>query len=226
MQKGFRKSGNMAKDIYDTYVKQNYDKKTKKENIQGEDMIDVQLNENVDANQNLKNNENQAETLDILKEEFEKLNQKVEELTKERDELKDQLIRKVAEFENYRKRTQKEKENLIEFGNIAILFKFLNLFDNIEKAIESSQKTLDFDSLLKGIELIYKQAQKLLEEEEVKPIEDKVGDDFNVDLHEAIMSLDSDLPPGKIVQVFQKGYWYKDKVLRHSKVATSKEKND
>lgn len=223
MQKGIRKSGNVAKDIYNTYVKQNKDSKIKKENTQGEDMIDVQLNENNEANEKVTKEETQQYSVEDLVDEVVKLNAKIEELTKEKDELKDQLIRKAAEFENYKKRTQKEKELLIFFGNAELLTKFLTLFDNIEKAVESSQKTQDFEALLKGLELIYKQSQKLLEEEGVKPIEDKVGDDFNLDLHEAIMSLDSDLPPGKIVQVFQKGYMYKDKVLRHSKVATSKE---
>ncbi|MGB9702896.1 MAG: nucleotide exchange factor GrpE [Candidatus Kapaibacteriota bacterium] len=223
MQKGIRKSGNVAKDIYNTYVKQNKDSKIKKENTQGEDMIDVQLNDNNEANEKVTNEETQQYSVEDLVDEVVKLNAKIEELTKEKDELKDQLIRKAAEFENYKKRTQKEKELLIFFGNAELLTKFLTLFDNIEKAVESSQKTQDFEALLKGLELIYKQSQKLLEEEGVKPIEDKVGDDFNLDLHEAIMSLDSDLPPGKIVQVFQKGYMYKDKVLRHSKVATSKE---
>lgn len=223
MQKGIRKSGNVAKDIYNTYVKQNKDSKIKKENTQGEDMIDVQLNENNEANEKVTKEETQQYSVEDLVDEVVKLNAKIEELTKEKDELKDQLIRKAAEFENYKKRTQKEKELLIFFGNAELLTKFLTLFDNIEKAVESSQKTQDFEALLKGLELIYKQSQKLLEEEGVKPIEDKVGDDFNLDLHEAIMSLDSDLPPGKIAQVFQKGYMYKDKVLRHSKVATSKE---
>ncbi len=223
MQKGIRKSGNVAKDIYNTYVKQNKDSKIKKENTQGEDMIDVQLNENNEANEKVTKEETQQYSVEDLVDEVVKLNAKIEELTKEKDELKDQLIRKAAEFENYKKRTQKEKELLIFFGNAELLTKFLTLFDNIEKAVESSQKTQDFEALLKGLELIYKQSQKLLEEEGVKPIEDKAGDDFNLDLHEAIMSLDSDLPPGKIVQVFQKGYMYKDKVLRHSKVATSKE---
>ncbi len=217
MQKGLKKSGNIAKDIYNTYVKQNKEKKEQTINKDGDNMIDVQINqENTEDTK-------QESKLNLNEEDWNELVKRIEELVKERDDLKDQLLRKVAEFENYKRRTQKEKEDLIEFANADLLYKLLNLYDNIEKATESAKKSKDLESLLTGLDLIQQQAKRLLEDEGVKEIGDEIGNDFDVNLHDALMVLDSELPAGKIVQVFQKGYRHKDKILRHSKVATSKE---
>jgi len=143
---------------------------------------------------------------------------------KERDEFKDQLLRKAAEFENFKNRTQKEKEELIYFANVPLIKNILDIVDNLEKANESVKKSNDYEALVKGLEMIEQQIKSVLKEEGLSEIETNVGDNFDVNIHDALMAVDSDLEPGKIAQIFQKGYKIKDKVIRHAKVATSKEK--
>lgn len=221
-----RKSGNIARDIKDTYIKQsNMDNKNEK---QGEIMIDLHA-------ENEEHNSSAGEAVDIhqvneLNLELESLRKENEELimqlnstTNERDEFKDQLLRKVAEFENFRNRTIKEKEDLIFYANASLIRNFLDILDNLEKANESVKKSKDYDAFVKGLEMIEQQFKNILKEEGLAEIETKIGDDFDVEFHDALMAMDSDLEPGKIAQVFQKGYQIKDKIIRHAKVATSKE---
>ncbi len=222
-----RKTGNIAKNIQDTYVKQsNIDNKNEK---QGELMIDlhpdneINKNEGENINNNLKEISIQQE-LEALKKENEELITELNKVQKERDEFKDQLLRKAAEFENFKNRTQKEKEELIYFANVPLIKNILDIVDNLEKANESVKKSNDYEALVKGLEMIEQQIKSVLKEEGLSEIETNVGDNFDVNIHDALMAVDSDLEPGKIAQIFQKGYKIKDKVIRHAKVATSKEK--
>jgi len=214
-----RKTGNIAKNIQDTYVKQsNIDNKNEK---QGELMIDLHpenelnKNEGENINNNLKEISIQQE-LEALKKENEELIAELNKVQKERDEFKDQLLRKAAEFENFKNRTQKEKEELIYFANVPLIKNILDIVDNLEKANESVKKSNDYEALVKGLEMIEQQIKSVLKEEGLSEIE--------TNIHDALMAVDSDLEPGKIAQIFKKGYKIKDKVIRHAKVATSKEK--
>lgn len=222
-----RKSGNIAKDLKDTYIKQS-NVEAKKEK-QGELMIDLHpdsenlANQEQQTEQGSQNNDLLAE-IEQLKKENQDLQAQISSLTKERDEYKDQLLRKVAEFENFRNRTNKEKEELIFYANASLIKNLLDIVDNLEKANESVKKSKDYESFIKGLEMIEQQLKNVLKEEGLTEIEAKIGDDFDVNLHDALMSVDSELEAGKIAQIFQKGYKIKDKILRHTKVATSKEK--
>jgi len=167
---------------------------------------------------------NILETDETSAESYNDVQKQIIALTKERDDLKDQLLRKVAEFENFRTRTMKEKAALLEYGNAKILEKFISLLDTFEKAIEDGKKSENYEALLKGIELLQQQAIKIFEEEGVKEMTNQVGEDFNVDYHDALMIMPSDLEPGKVAMVMKKGYMYKENVLRHAAVATSAEK--
>ena len=221
-----RKSGNIAKDIKNTYMKQsNMDNKNEKT---GELMIDLhpenEQNEIIEQNENNIQQTNDLHLeLESLRKENEELIKQLEATTKERDEFKDQLLRKVAEFENFRNRTMKEKEDLIFYANASLIRNILDIVDNLEKANESVKKSKDYDAFVKGLEMIELQLKNVLKDEGLTEIETKIGDDFNVELHDALMAMDSDLAPGKIAQIFQKGYMIKDKIIRHTKVATSKE---
>ncbi len=137
-------------------------------------------------------------------------------------QLKDQLIRKAAELENYRRRTQREKQDLIEYGNKNLLFRLLDITDSFDKAFEAGEKSGADEKMLEGFRMIYTNLLKIFEENNVKEIEIPKGTKFDVQYHEAIMAMDSDLPEGTIVHVAQKGYTYGEKVLRHTKVVTSK----
>lgn len=231
--KGIRQSNNPPKDLSNAYLKnsseQNSDNNLKSDNSENipnnkteDEMIDFQA----EKQNNSKNDgliESQVSIDDVIQEN-EKLIEEYNKLEKERDDLKDQLIRKVAEFENFRKRTLKEKQDLIDFANAQLLFKLLDLVDNIEKAYNTTKSLQDYNALLRGLELIYQQANKIIQDENVSPIPIEVGDDFDVETQDALMTLDSDLPEGKVAQVLQKGYKIKDKVLRHAKVSVSNPK--
>lgn len=132
--------------------------------------------------------------------------------------LKDSLLRKAAEFENYRKRTLKEKTELLLNGSEKTISTILPILDDFERAL--ADKTDDLQALRKGMELIYSKFVKTLEGLGVKKIEAE-GEDFNVDFHEAIAMVPGmgDDKKGKVIDCVQAGYKLNDKVIRHAKVA-------
>ncbi len=144
----------------------------------------------------------------------------LEEAQAKIDELNDTLLRKMAEFENYRKRTLKEKAELILNGGEKTIKKILPVIDDMERAIENGKKTDDVATLREGMDLIYKKFIKILEGEGVKRIETD-GEDFNTDYHEAIAMVPGmgDDKKGKVIDCVQTGYTLNDKVIRFAKVA-------
>lgn len=134
------------------------------------------------------------------------------------EELNDRLVRSMAEFDNYRKRTEKEKTMMFEIGAKSIVEKILPVIDNLERgflAISEEERQTPF---AQGIDKIYKQLLSSLEEAGVKPIE-AVGQEFNTDYHNAVMHVEDDsLGENVVAEEFQKGYMYKDSVVRHSMV--------
>ncbi len=132
--------------------------------------------------------------------------------------LKDSLLRKAAEFENYRKRTLKEKTELLLNGGEKTISTILPVLDDFERAL--ADKTDDIQALRKGMELIYSKFVKTLEGLGVKKIETE-GADFNVDFHEAVAMVPGmgDDKKGKVIDCVQTGYKLNDKVIRHAKVA-------
>ena len=136
------------------------------------------------------------------------------------DELKDKYLRSVAEFDNYRKRTLKEKAELILNGSEKAVGAVLPILDDMERAIANSEKTDDPQVLREGISLIYAKFQKVLESLGVKEIE-TADADFDTDVHEAIAMVPGmgDDKKGKVLDCVQKGYKLNEKVIRHAKVA-------
>lgn len=151
--------------------------------------------------------------------------EEITQLKTENADLKDQLIRKVAELENFRKRTIKEKQELIEYGNEKLILRFLDIADDFENAFNAADKSNADVSLLEGFNMIFKKMQKIFIENNVIEIEEPIGKPFDVNLHEAIMMIPSELDEGLVVQQVQKGYKYGDKVIRHTKVITSRGEN-
>lgn len=136
------------------------------------------------------------------------------------DELKDKYLRSVAEFDNYRKRTLKEKAELILNGSEKAVGAVLPILDDMERAIANGEKTDDPQVLREGISLIYAKFQKVLESLGVKEIE-TTDADFDTDVHEAIAMVPGmgDDKKGKVLDCVQKGYKLNEKVIRHAKVA-------
>jgi molecular chaperone GrpE len=136
------------------------------------------------------------------------------------EQLKTQILYKTAEFDNYRKRTLKEKAELILNGGEKAVSAILPIIDDMERAIENGAKTDDIAVVREGMELIYHKMMKALEGLGVKEIETQDAD-FNTDVHEAVAMVPGmgDDKKGKVIDCLQKGYQLNDKVIRHAKVA-------
>ncbi|MCL2323370.1 MAG: nucleotide exchange factor GrpE [Oscillospiraceae bacterium] len=151
---------------------------------------------------------------DTLNDDIIKFKEDISKYTKEAEALKDKLVRLAAEYDNFRKRSQKEKENIYTDVCEDVLKLFLPVFDNLERANTISD---GFDELKKGIELTIKQFKEALSKLNVEEIDTKVK--FNPHMHEAVMHcLDDNYGEKDIVEVFLKGYKRGDKILRHSMV--------
>ena len=144
----------------------------------------------------------------------------LETAQKEIEELKTQILYKAAEFENYRKRTLKERAELILNGGEKVITAVLPVLDDMERAIANGAKTDDPQVLREGMELIYQKFVKTLEGQGVSKIETKDAD-FDTDLHEAVAMVPGmgDDKKGKVIDCLQEGYKLNDKVIRHAKVA-------
>ena len=136
------------------------------------------------------------------------------------EELKDKWLRSVAEFENYRKRTLKERAELILNGGEKVITAILPILDDMERAIENGAKTDDPEVLREGMALIHQKFMKTLEAQGVSKIETKDAD-FDTDVHEAVAMVPGmgDDKKGKVIDCLQEGYKLNDKVIRHAKVA-------
>ena len=138
------------------------------------------------------------------------------------DELNDRLIRQVAEFDNFRKRTDKEKAQMFEQGQSNVLEKLLPVIDNFERGLQAVPEEEKDGAFADGMNKIYKQLIKQLEDLGVTPIE-AMGKEFDPNLHNAVMQVDSEeYESGIVAQELQKGYMFHDTVLRHSMVGVSK----
>lgn len=179
-------------------------------------------NANMEINAPTGDPEELKEEAETLQNEVQTLEFKLDEVEQERDKLKDQLLRLQAEMDNQRRRFIKEKSELIEYANEKLLSKFLEVPDLMEKALESSKKTNDFESLQTGIEMIYAKVNKLFEEAGVKKMDDPSGKEFNYNIHEAIsLAPSTEVEEGNVLFLVQDGYYLGEKVLRHAKVITS-----
>jgi len=138
---------------------------------------------------------------------------------KEIEELNDKLLRKIAEFDNYRKRTLKEKTELILNGGEKTIVSILPVIDDMERALKNMQNADDVAAVLEGVELIYKKFMDILSKQGVSVIETKDAD-FNVDIHEAIAQLPAPTEElkGKVMDCTLTGYKLNDKVIRHAQV--------
>ncbi|HGJ66761.1 TPA: nucleotide exchange factor GrpE [bacterium] len=140
------------------------------------------------------------------------------------EEAMDKMLRLAAEFDNYKKRSAREYENIRKYASENIIKELLPIIDNFERGIESANELKDFNSFLNGIKLILNQMINLLEKEGVKQIK-AIGETFDPNIHEAVMHINSDDYPENIVaQEFQKGYILNDRVIRPAMVAVSKGK--
>ena len=155
-----------------------------------------------------------------LREKIEVLKSELAEQFAELERKSDKNVRLLAEFDNYKRRTQEERTKLFKYAGEELAKAILPILDDLHRTLESDGKG-KARSILEGIELIVAKLDKTLEEQGIVPF-DAVGQDFDADLHEALMSEKSDKGDNVILKEFEKGYKYDDKILRHAKVVVSK----
>ncbi len=189
------------------------------QNIQNELPKDQQ---EIGNNETLKQEE-KAINFDELEKQIKELEDKISELEKNNSELKDAFLRKAAEFENYKKRNENEQLILIKYAAEPFIKSILTVYDDLERSLNHIKDDNSYESLKKGLELIYDKFTKILESFDIKKI-DAVNQPFDVELHDALMQKPvENIPPHTVIEVLEPGYIYKDKVIRHAKVIVSSE---
>jgi molecular chaperone GrpE len=161
----------------------------------------------------------EEKTVTLTQEEYSKLKQDSEKAK----EYSDKILRLQADFDNIRKRSEREKQEFIKFANEGLIAELLNILDDLERAVELAEsKHQDLPVFLKGIEMILAHLYQMLKEHGVKPI-DAQGKIFDPHFHEALMQVeDKNMPEHTVLEEMQKGYLLNDRVLRTSKVKVSK----
>ena len=145
--------------------------------------------------------------------------QRIAALEKENADLKDQLLRRAADFDNYRKRMMKEKQDTYDYANAGLLADLLDSLDNFDRTIDAAKDAKDAKAIADGIKMINKYLVKMLEDKYGLTGYGKEGDEFNPDEHEAIGRMEDEKAKKEtLAQVYLKGYKLKDKVIRHAKV--------
>ena len=208
---------------------QNKDIDMEQENIETEDTetkeeketTDTETEENAEETAEAEDTEASGESSEDGEEKksFFKKKEKKSKQEEKIEELTDRVKRQMAEFDNFRKRTEKEKTQMFEVGAKSVIEKILPVVDNFERGLAAVPEEQKEDAFVQGMEKIYKQLMTELESLEVKPIE-AVGTEFNPEFHNAVMQVENDeLESGMVAQELQKGYMYRDTVVRHSMVA-------
>ena len=148
--------------------------------------------------------------------------ERIAELEKENADLKDQLLRRAADFDNYRKRMIQEKQDAFDYGNANLLKDLLDSLDNFDRTLDAAKDAKDAKSIADGIRMINKSLVSMLENKYNLVAFGKEGDDFDPDLHEAIGMQQGDVKKEQLAAVYLKGYKLKEKVIRHAKVMVVK----
>ncbi len=146
---------------------------------------------------------------------------RIAEAEKRVEYYKDLLLRKVAEFDNFRKRAENEAALIVRYGKTDVLQSLLPVIDDFERSLKMSKDTRESEAFAKGVELIYQKLLKFLESHGIEQI-DSLGKEFDVHYHDALLQIPrNDVPPHMVIEVVEKGYMLDDRVLRHAKVVVS-----
>ena len=173
----------------------------------------VEDTEDTTAVENPKNADESEDSKDSEKSELDKANEQIAALS-------DKLIRNAAEFDNYKKRTAREKEDFYKSAVCETVAPLLPVLDNLERAVAAAEDSGESGSVLDGVKMVKKQFEDALKSIGVEPIE-AVGEQCDPEKHNAVMTADSDEDENTVLEEFQKGYIYRDKVVRHSMVKVS-----
>ncbi|MBI3005786.1 MAG: nucleotide exchange factor GrpE [Ignavibacteriales bacterium] len=165
--------------------------------------------------------ENAAKEDKATQPETDEFTKKLAETEQQVAQYKDLLLRKAAEFENYKKRIENESAAIVRFANEDLITEILPVLDDLERSLKSAREHKNTDVLYRGIELIHQKLLKTLQGQGLKSFE-TVGKEFDVHYHDALMQAQrNDVPPHTILEEVEKGYMLNDKVIRHAKVVVS-----
>lgn len=167
-----------------------------------------------------KQKKSNKDSSNTLKTRIETLEKELQQSNESHEKIADKNIRLLAEFDNYKRRTQDERSKLLKYAGEGLAKAVLPILDDLHRTLESDGKGKD-GSIMEGIQLIVAKLDKTLENQGIIPF-DSVGQDFDPELHEALMSEESDKGDNVVLREFEKGFNYNDKILRHAKVVVSK----
>ena len=204
--------------------KKNKDHKDGEMKSRGEAQVEVRGEETAPETlqaEDRKTKETQGEKKELTPQE--KIAEQLAEKTREAAENYDKWLRLMAEFDNFKKRTQKEKADLMKFSNESLLRAILPILDNLERAIDHGKGFKENTSLLEGLEITLKQFLNTLERFGARPLS-AMGEVFDPEKHEAVSQQESDQEPNRVISEIEKGYIYHDRLLRPARVIVSKEK--
>ena len=211
------KEKNLNEDLEQEDTTQKEPQTESQEEPQEEIQIEIEEEQQSDAEQKSEEETDSKDDKSDKKKSF--FGKKDNKLQDKVDELEDRVQRQMAEFENFRKRTDKEKTAMFETGAKSVIEKILPVVDNFERGLAGLSEEEKKQPFAEGMAMVYKQLMTELDKLEVKPIE-AVGCEFDPNLHNAVMQVESDeYESGIIAQELQKGYTYRDTVVRHSMVA-------
>lgn len=189
--------------------------KNKTENEKNEEM-----NEQINDEQKINEAEQTESNESNLTENYE---EKINALQQEINQYKELALRKAAEFENYKRRTENDQLNLLKYAAESLIIKLLPTIDDLERSLSHMNEETDVQKIKEGVQLIYNKFLKTLDDQGVKKIE-SIGKPFDVEFHEALMQrADDSVPPHTVIDELETGYMYKDRVIRHAKVIVSED---
>jgi molecular chaperone GrpE len=185
------------------------EKNTKKKMVESNEGIDINAEENLSENTRLTSSPDSDSELEKLKAEL--------------AEAKDKYLRKVAEFENFKRRNAKERIELIQTAGKEVISDMLDVLDDCDRAQKQMEASEDIKEIKEGVLLVFNKFRNLLQARGLKPME-TLNQEFNTDLHEAITEIPAPSPElkGKVVDEVMKGYYLNDKIIRHAKVVVGK----
>lgn len=196
--------------------------KTRKDTTVSEEKNSKEIKDEVEIQKELEENQDDEEPVNEETDEAAPEmtpEQKVEALQQELSDIRDQYLRKQADFENFRKRMFREKEDAIKFANSSLILDLIPIIDDFERAIKSGEGSKDFTSFHQGIELIEKQFIGMLERKWGLKRFSSGGEDFDPEKHQALLMEESEeVDKPTVIEDYQKGYMLHDRVLRHAKV--------
>ena len=179
-----------------------------------------ELNEDINEEQEINNEvpvEHESSNL------TENLEEKIKVLEQDIIQYKELALRKAAEFENYKRRTENDQLNLLKYAAESLIIKLLPTIDDLERSLEHMTDETDVQKIKEGVQLIYNKFVKTLADQGVQKME-SIGKPFSVEFHEALMQrADDSVPPHTVIDELETGYMYKDRVIRHAKVIVSED---